>query len=106
LPGSDEDGDDADKLANASRFVGSGVLDGLSIGSDHQFDMSLCYGEIEGECGQGAIAEIAVFKGAMEEPDIEQLEKHLMQKVSEPGHRCHVPLLVLQFVVQLLKRTI
>lgn len=65
---------------NASKFVGSGILDGLSIGSDHQFDMSLCYGEIEGECGQGAIAELAVFKGRMDDCDIEKLEKYLMKK--------------------------
>jgi len=80
LTESEEEDDDVDNPANASRFVGSGVLDGLSIGSDHQFDMSLCYGEIEGECGQGAIAELAVFKGRMEESDIEKLEKYLMAK--------------------------
>lgn len=74
------DKDDADHTSNASRCVGSGVLDGLSIGSDHQFDMSLCYGEIEGECGQGAIAELCVFNGRMEQPDIERLETFLMAK--------------------------
>ena len=76
----DEDSDDADNPSNASRFVGSGILDGLSIGSDHQFDMSLCYGEIEGESGQGSIAELAVFKGRMPDCDIEVLEKYLMKK--------------------------
>lgn len=49
----EDDIDDADKACNASKYVGSGYLDGLTIGSDHQFDMSLCYGEIEGESGQG-----------------------------------------------------
>ncbi len=49
----EDDIDDADKACNASKYVGSGSLDGLTIGSDHQFDMSLCYGEIEGESGQG-----------------------------------------------------
>jgi len=80
LATSDEEDDDADNPINASRFVGSGVLDGLSIGSDHQFDMSLCYGEIEGECGQGAIAELAVFHGQMDESDIQCIEKFLMKK--------------------------
>lgn len=75
----EEDGD-ADSSANSSRFVGSGALDGLTIGSDHQFDMSLCYGEIEGQCGEGAIAELAVFKGRMDNIDIIKLEKNLMKK--------------------------
>jgi hypothetical protein len=76
----EEDDDDADNISRAGRFVGSGFLDGLSIGSDHLFDMSLCYGEIEGVCGQGAIAEIAVFKGRLDECDIMKLEQHLMEK--------------------------
>ena len=80
LATSEEEEDGVDNPANSSRFVGCGILDGLSIGSDHLFDMSLCYGEIEGECGQGAIAELAVFKGRMEDSDIEELEKYLMQK--------------------------
>jgi hypothetical protein len=50
---SDDDIDDADKACNASKYVGSGILDGLTIGADHKFDMSLCYGEIEGDSGQG-----------------------------------------------------
>mmetsp|Transcript_21568 Transcript_21568/g.46912 ORF Transcript_21568/g.46912 Transcript_21568/m.46912 type:complete len:743 (+) Transcript_21568:139-2367(+) len=74
------DDEEEDSPANAGKFVGSGILDGLSIGSDHQFDMSLCYGEIEGECGQGAIAELAVFKGRMDDCDMEKLEKYLMKK--------------------------
>jgi len=80
LAASDEEDDDVDNPMNAGKCVGSGFLDGLTIGSDHQFDMSLCYGEIEGECGQGAIAELAVFKGRMDESDIEKLENYLMQK--------------------------
>lgn len=76
----DDDNDDADNISRAGRFVGSGFLDGLSIGSDHLFDMSLCYGEIEGVCGQGAIAELAVFKGRLDERDIKKLEKNLMDK--------------------------
>jgi hypothetical protein len=75
----DEDGY-ADSSANYSRYVGSGTLDGLTIGSDHQFDMSLCYGEIEGQCGEGAIAELAAFKGRMNDSDIMKIENHLMKK--------------------------
>lgn len=70
----------ADHPSNASKLVGSGVLDGLTIGSDHHFDMSLCYGEIEGECGQGAISELAVFKCRMDLSDIIELETYLMNK--------------------------
>jgi hypothetical protein len=76
----EEDDDDADNISRTGRFVGSGFLDGLSIGSDHLFDMSLCYGEIEGVCGQGAIAEIAVFKGRLDDCDIMKIEQHLMEK--------------------------
>lgn len=76
----EDDDDDADNVSRAGKFVGSGFLDGLSIGSDHLFDMSLCYGEIEGECGQGAIAELVVFKGRLDECDIMKLEKYLMEK--------------------------
>jgi hypothetical protein len=72
---------EADNIANASRFVGSGTLDGLTIGSDHQFDMSLCCGgDVDGDCGQGAIAEIAIFKGRMDITDIVTLEQYLMKK--------------------------
>ena len=77
----EEDSDDADSPANAGRFVGSGILDGLSIGSDHQFDMSLCYGETDdGDSGQGSISELAVFHGRMPDADIERLERYLMKK--------------------------
>mmetsp|Transcript_31879 Transcript_31879/g.66144 ORF Transcript_31879/g.66144 Transcript_31879/m.66144 type:complete len:1040 (-) Transcript_31879:1933-5052(-) len=74
------DDDDEDHPDKAGTLVGSGILDGLSIGSDHQFDMSLCYGDVEGQGGEGAISELAVFKGRMEVADIEQMEKYLMQK--------------------------
>lgn len=56
------------------------ILDGLTIGSDHLFDMSLCFGEgSEGE-GAGSITELAVFKGAMDKQDILKIEDHLMRK--------------------------
>jgi len=56
------------------------ILDGLTIGSDHLFDMSLCFGEgSEGE-GAGSITELAAFKGAMDRQDIYKIEDHLMRK--------------------------
>ena len=55
-------------------------LDGITIGSDHLFDMSLCFGEgSEGE-GSGSIAELAYFKGDMDLHDIACVENHLMKK--------------------------
>jgi hypothetical protein len=76
---------DSDDPNNAGRLVGSGVLDGLTIGSDHHFDMSLCYGEIDGDCGQGAISELAVFKGRMHLSDITKIESYLMKKHGIPS---------------------
>ena len=49
----DGDIDDGDRACNSSKYVGRSAFDGLTIGSDHQFDLSLCYGDIEGETGQG-----------------------------------------------------
>ena len=77
--------DDPDSPSNSGRYVGSGTLDGLTLGSDHLFDMSLCYGEIDGECGQGAISELAVFKGRMDLSDITMLESYLMKKHGIPS---------------------
>jgi len=56
------------------------ILDGLTIGSDHCFDMSLCLGDASIEEGEGAISELAVFKGRLADSDIEQLEGYLMRK--------------------------
>jgi hypothetical protein len=56
------------------------ALDGLTIGSDHEFDMSLCFGEGAPGEGEGAISELAVFKGRLPLEDIEALERHLMKK--------------------------
>jgi len=57
---------------------GGGVLDGLTIGSDHHYDFPLCDGgALEGE-GEGTIGEIAVFKGRMDETDIKCVERQLM----------------------------
>jgi len=56
------------------------ILDGITIGSDHLFDMSLCFGEgSEGE-GEGSIAELAYFKGIMDQQDIACFEDYLMEK--------------------------
>mmetsp|Transcript_35036 Transcript_35036/g.84790 ORF Transcript_35036/g.84790 Transcript_35036/m.84790 type:complete len:263 (+) Transcript_35036:5706-6494(+) len=56
------------------------ILDGLTIGSDHSFDMSLCFGNGSDGEGEGAIAELAMFKGRMELADIERIETHMMNK--------------------------
>ena len=56
------------------------TLDGLTIGSDHCFDMSLCLGDGNGDEGEGAIAELAVFKGRMCDEDIVSVECHLLRK--------------------------
>ena len=56
------------------------VLDGLTIGSDHGFDMSLCYGGGDDGEGDGAIAELAVFKGHLSSADIQRMEEYLMKK--------------------------
>jgi hypothetical protein len=55
-------------------------LDGFTIGADHTFDMSLCFGQgSEGE-GEGAMSELVAFKGHLDTRDIETIEKILMEK--------------------------
>lgn len=56
------------------------MLDGLTIGSDHRFDMSLCFGEGDPGEGEGAISELAVFKGRLPDIDLATIEKHMMKK--------------------------
>lgn len=56
------------------------ILDGLTIGSDHLFDMSLCFGEGSDGEGQGSISELAVFKGRMDNEDMFRFEDYLMRK--------------------------
>ena len=56
------------------------MLDGLTIGSDHCFGLTLCNGQ--GPGGEGAIAEVAVFHGHMHDIDIERIERKLMAKHS------------------------
>ena len=59
-------------------------LDGLTIGSDHNFNMSLCFGEGSDDEGEGSIAELVVFKGILNPSDLEQLEQYLMNKHGIP----------------------
>lgn len=60
-------------------------LDGLTIGADHAFDMSLCFGQGSDGEGEGAIAELAVFKGKFDDRDIEVMEQRLMTKYGIPS---------------------
>ncbi|GMI52303.1 hypothetical protein ScalyP_jg2106, partial [Parmales sp. scaly parma] len=79
--------DGVDESSNCSEgggglSCGRNALDGLTIGSDHRFDMSLCDGSGEiglGE-GEGAIGEIILFKGALGDEDLEGVEDFLMRK--------------------------
>jgi hypothetical protein len=59
---------------------GQAMLDGLTIGSDHCFGMSLCCGNGSGGEGEGAISELVVFSGVLEEQDICTIELYLMSK--------------------------
>jgi hypothetical protein len=65
------------------------MLDGLTIGSDHKWDMSLCCGFGSGGEGEGAIAELAVFNGCLSEADIEVLEKDMMIRHNIPPVSYH-----------------
>ena len=79
--------DGYDDVMSTTNNCGNGSLDGLSIGSDHRFDMSLCDGGgYEGE-GEGAIAEIAVFKGRLTEDDLQIMESYFLDKYSIPRGR-------------------
>lgn len=61
------------------------LLDGLTIGSDHCFDMTLCFGQGSGGEGEGAIAELVVFSGRLDIHDLEVLERGLMTKHGIPN---------------------
>lgn len=56
------------------------LLDGLTIGSDHSFDMSLGFGDGGPGEGEGSISELIVFQGRLPLDDVKALENHLMQK--------------------------
>lgn len=60
------------------------LLDGITLGSDHCFGTSLCCGQGSPGEGEGAIAEVALFKGRLDEQDIVTLESHLMKKHAIP----------------------
>lgn len=60
------------------------MLDGLTIGSDHCFGMSLCCGFGSGGQGEGAIAEIAVFRGHLDVVDIDLLERQMIERHGIP----------------------
>lgn len=60
------------------------MMDGLTIGSDHCFDMSLCCGYGSGGEGEGAVGEVAVFRGRLADEDITRLEQDMMQRHGIP----------------------
>lgn len=59
-------------------------LDGLTLGSDHCFGTSLCCGQGSPGEGEGALAEVALFKGRMDISDLTRLESHFMHKHGIP----------------------
>lgn len=59
---------------------GRPMLDGLTLGSDHCFGISLCCGQHMERGGDGAIAEVAVFKGRLPVEDLERLEAQMMRE--------------------------
>jgi len=85
-PNNDTDG--------SSSSVGDNMLDGLTLGSDHQFFMTLCAGhhgvdvnggtinpgQWTGSGSNGAIAEVAVFHGLRAMEDILRLERYFLVK--------------------------
>jgi hypothetical protein len=74
------DGFSESQPGSHQQSCGNGSLDGLTIGSDHTFHLSLCFGGgSEGE-GEGAISELAIFKGRLPIEDIVTIETHLMKK--------------------------
>lgn len=60
--------------------AGPVVLDGLTIGSDHSFNLSLCFGDGAPGEGEGSISELIVFQGRLPLRDLAALEDHLMRK--------------------------
>lgn len=62
-----------------------GRLDGLTLGSDHCFGVSLCCGQEQIPGGSGAIAEVVVFKGHLHAADLRCMEHYLMKKHGIPA---------------------
>ena len=71
-----------DSENDAATETTKAMLDGLTIGSDHCFGMSLCCGNGSGGEGEGAIAELAVFQGRLDLTDIKVLERDWMERHS------------------------
>ncbi|GMH73182.1 hypothetical protein TL16_g06117 [Triparma laevis f. inornata] len=72
-----------DGKVEAEGNVGEGGLDGVQLGSDHMFNLSLCDGGAGlniGEAGGGAIAEVGAFNSVLSVEDIEIIENELMAK--------------------------
>jgi len=78
------DGISETNMGALHQSCGNGSLDGLTIGSDHKFHMSLCFGEGSAGEGEGAISEIAMFKGHLPDEDIVSIERYLMEKHGIP----------------------
>ena len=74
------DGTEEETTMRSVSSTTSALLDGLTIGSDHGFDMTLCLGQGSDGEGQGAIAELAVFKGRLPTIDLKEIECSLMTK--------------------------
>lgn len=72
------------EMLETRSYVFKALLDGLTIGSDHDFGMTLCSGYGSGGEGQGAMAELAVFQGRLEDADLQTLERHFMQQHGIP----------------------
>jgi hypothetical protein len=68
-----------DKIPASFRTI-TAMLDGLTIGSDHCFGISLCCGNGSGGEGEGAIAELAIFQGRLDLTDLQELEVQIMRK--------------------------
>lgn len=77
--------DSLEKKVKVSGRNTSATLDGLTIGSDHCFGMSLCCGNGSGGEGEGAIAELAVFRGRLDLTDIQILERQMMVRNGIPA---------------------
>ncbi|GMI04787.1 hypothetical protein TrRE_jg8004, partial [Triparma retinervis] len=71
-------------LLGPNSGCGDGDLNGLTIGSDHFFNMSLCDGgagmQMTNGQGGGAVAEVGAFKGRLGDRDIKFIEDRLMKK--------------------------
>jgi hypothetical protein len=82
------DGNSEPLHSNTARLESfAASLDGLTIGADHTFDMSLCFGQGSDGEGEGAMSELVAFKGKLGHADIQVMESLLMEKhgILEPS---------------------